>query len=319
MFYLGVDLGGTNIAVGLVDEKGNILHKDSVPTLVTRPASQVIDDMAALCKKVVADAGKSIEDIKAVGIGVPGLTIDETGLVIFATNLGWHNVQIGTQLSKALNKPVHMDNDANVAALGEVVAGGMKGARNAVFLTLGTGVGGGIVLDGKIFGGTHHVGGEVGHMITLMGGEPCTCGNRGCWERYASATALIREGRKAAQSNPDSLIYQKVAGDLDKISAKTVIDAAREEDPDAMAIYHNYIEALALGIVSLINLLDPEMVAIGGGVAAAGDFLLEPLKASVASHVFYKDAPYAQIVRATLGNDAGIIGAAIDAMNKENA
>ncbi|MDD4796393.1 MAG: ROK family protein [Eubacteriales bacterium] len=319
MFYLGVDLGGTNIAIGLVDEQGNILHKDSVPTLSARPPAEVVDDMAALCRKVTADAGKSMDDIAAVGIGVPGLTIDETGVVVFATNLGWHDVHMGTQLGRALNKPVHMDNDANVAALGEVVAGGMRGAKNAIFLTLGTGVGGGIVLDGKIFSGTHHVGGEVGHMITVINGEPCTCGNRGCWERYTSATALIREGKKAAQRNPQSLINKKVAGDLDKISARTVIDAAREEDADAVQIYRDYIEALALGIINLINLLDPEMVAVGGGVAAAGDFLLEPLKACVASHVFYKDAPHAEIVLAVLGNDAGIIGAAVDAMNKENA
>ncbi|MDD3164601.1 MAG: ROK family protein [Oscillospiraceae bacterium] len=319
MYYLGVDLGGTNIAVGLVSEAGVIEHKGSVPTLSQRPSAEVIADMAGLCKKVVADAGKTMDDIAAVGIAVPGLSIDETGEVVFATNLGWHHVQIGQAMSKELGKPVHMDNDANVAALGEVVAGGMKGAKNAIFLTLGTGVGGGIVLDGKIFGGAHHVGGEVGHMIVKLGGEQCTCGNKGCWERYTSATALIREGRKAAEAHPESLIAKKVNGNLDAISAKTVIDAARENDPEACRIYKDYIEAMALGIVSLINLFDPETIAIGGGVAAAGDFLLEPLRACVAEHVFYKDEKYASIVRATLGNDAGIIGAAIDARNKELA
>ncbi len=311
MIYIGVDLGGTNIAVGLVDENGKILLKGSTPTLVERGPEPIIRDMGKLSLELLEKGGYSVDDVAAIGVGVPGVTNPETGIISFCTNLGWHNVPLVEILSQVIDKPIYVENDATVAALAESVAGVSKGVKNSIFLTLGTGVGGGIIIDGKIYSGTHHVGSELGHMTVNVEGRPCTCGGIGCWEQYSSATALIRMGREAAEEAPDCLIAKMVGGDLDKIEAKTVIDAAREKDPVAVKVYDKYIYYLAMGIVALINAFDPEVFAIGGGVSKAGDFLIEPLREKVKEYVFYKDLPYGRIELAALGNDAGIIGAAM--------
>jgi glucokinase len=311
MNYLGIDLGGTNIAVGVVNGEGKILGRGTLPTGVGRPAEVIFADMARACLLALESAGMTLGDIEAVGIGSPGLINNEEGEIVFANNLYWHNVRFREELQKHIDKPVYADNDANVAALAECAAGGMKGARNAILLTLGTGVGGGIILDGKVFGGYHHGGAELGHICLILDGEPCTCGNRGCVERYTSATALIREGRLAAQSNPQGLIYKQCGGDLEKITARDVIDSAREGDEDALRIFDDYINALSMTIISIINIFDPQAIALGGGVAAASDFLMEPLRKSVAERLFYKSLPPAKLVFAELGNDAGIIGAAM--------
>lgn len=311
MVYVGIDLGGTNIAVGLVDEAGKILHKDSVPTLLERGYEPIAKDMANLSLKVIKDAGYSVDDVKAIGVGVPGITDPKTGVVVFCTNLRWHNVPLRDIIQSIIDKPVFIDNDATVAGLAESVAGISAGKANSVFLTLGTGVGGGVVINNKIYSGSHGVGSELGHMTVQCEGLPCTCGSVGCWEQYSSATALIRQGRAAAEKNPDCLIATAVGGDLSKIEARTVIDAAREGDAVAVEVYDRYIYYLAIGIVAIINAFDPEIIALGGGVSKAGDFLLEPLRKKVSEYVFYKDLPYASIEIATLGSDAGIIGAAM--------
>jgi len=310
--YIGVDIGGTNIAVGLVDKEGKIIHKGEVPTGVGRPFEEIMKDIADLIKRVIEESDYKEEDVKAIGIGSPGLPDDEKGTIVFANNLHWHNVPVRAELEKYFDLPIRIENDGNTAGLAEAVAGACKGVENSITLTLGTGIGAGIVINGKPYSGTHSIGAELGHMIVQVdNGIPCTCGNSGCWERYASATALIREGKKAAQDNPDSLIYKSVDGDLDKITAKTVIDAAKEGDATALELFDKYVYYLAMGIITIINSFDPAIIAIGGGVAKAGDFLMDALKKKVAEHIFYKDVPYAQITRAVLGNDAGIIGAAM--------
>ena len=252
-----------------------------------------------------------MDDVKAIGVGVPGLADPKTGVVIFCTNLRWHMVPLREIMQKIIDKPIFIDNDATVAGLAESVAGVSAGIANSVFLTLGTGVGGGIVINHKIYSGAHGVGSELGHMTVQCEGRKCTCGSVGCWEQYSSATALIRQGREAVEGHPESLILKKVNGDASKIEARTIIDAAREGDPIACQVYDKYIYYLAIGIVAIINAFDPEVIVLGGGVSKAGDFLLEPLRKKVAEYVFYKDLPYAEIKIATLGNDAGIIGAAM--------
>lgn len=312
MYYLGVDLGGTNIAIGLVDEEGKILHQNSCPTGVNRPFGKIMADMGALAHQVVAEAGHSMDEVAAVGIGAPGASDNKAGTVIFANNLNWRNVPVRAELGKHVNLPIFVDNDANVAALAELYAGVAKGKDSIILITLGTGVGGGIVLNQRVWGGRHNVGAEIGHMIVeTEHGEPCSCGNDGCFERYTSATALIREGRKAVVENPASLIYSMTGGDMDKVTAKVVLDAARAGDFIGERIFQKYIHYLALGIVSLINTLDPDVIALGGGVSKAGDFLLDALIPEVEKHIFYKDLPWADILLSTLGNDAGIIGAAM--------
>ena len=309
--YIGIDLGGTNIGAGIVDENGKILLQDEVPTGASRPFQEVIKDMAGLVEAIIEQGGYTVSDIESIGIGSPGSMDREQGKVVFANNLGWRHVPVREELQKYIDLPVYLENDANVAGLAESVAGACQGVDNSVTITLGTGVGSGIIIDGKPYSGSHGVGAELGHIIVHAGGRQCNCGNRGCLEEYASASALIREGRKVAKENPDSLIAKSADGDLDKVNAKVVIDAAKAGDTKALEVFDNYIYYLTMGIITTINMLDPSIIAIGGGVSKAGDFLLDAIRKSVDEHIFYKDKPYAKIYLSELGNDAGIIGAAM--------
>ncbi len=311
MYYVGIDLGGTGIKAGLVDENGKILCKVGCPTLVERGPRPIVDDMARLVLEAAEKGGVHMDEVKAVGIGLPGIQDPRTGHVPFCTNLYWHEVPVIEWMRETIDKPIFIGNDATVAGLAESVAGVSAGIKNSVFITLGTGVGGGIVLDGKVYSGAHGVGSELGHMITVVDGEPCTCGNRGCWERYASATALIRMGRQAVKERPDSLILRLAEGDEEKITAKTVIDAAKAGDEAACKVFDTYVYHLCVGLVGIINFIDPEVIVLGGGVSHAGAFLLDAVRAKLPSMVFYKTMPYARVELATLGNDAGIIGAAM--------
>ena len=311
MLYIGIDVGGTSVKAGVVDENGKILCKASCPTLVERGHEAVIHDIAQLAIRVVKESGHSMDEIHSIGIGIPGMHDNRTKRVPFCTNLAWHDVPLIELMNREIDKPIFVNNDATVAGLAESVAGISAGTKSSVFVTLGTGVGGGVVLDGKVFMGEHGVATEIGHMITVAGGELCTCGNRGCWERYASATAIIREGRKFAAAHPESALYKAVGGDLEKIEARTVIDLAKAGDPDCTQLFDNYIYHLTVGIVNLINMYDPEIIALGGGVSHAGEFLLDKVNALLPEMIFFKSMPHAEIKLAQLGNDAGIIGAAM--------
>ena len=311
MYYIGLDVGGTTFKAGVVTEDGRIVHKDAMPTGIERPYQEIIADMAALCKKVAEDAGIPMSEIKSIGVGVPGLFDNKTGMIPFCTNLGWHDIPFVAEMKKHLDTPVYGDNDATVAGLAESVAGVSAGIRDCVFLTLGTGVGGGIIIDGKPYSGAHGCGSEIGHMMIKMGGELCTCGNYGCFERYASATAIIREARKAMAEHPESSMLAACGGDPEKLNAKIVIDAAKAGDETAKTVFGGYVHALAVGIINIINMIDPEVIVLGGGVSAAGEFLLDAVREAVKPMVFFKTMPYARIELAQLGNDAGIIGAAM--------
>ena len=311
MLYIGIDVGGTTIKAGIVDETGKILYKSSCPTDINRGHEAMIHDMAQLSLHVLDESGHTLDEVYSVGIGIPGMQDPRTGRVPFCTNLKWHDVPLVELMQREIPKPVYVSNDATVAGLAESVAGVSAGTKNSVFITLGTGVGGGVVLDGKVFLGPHGIATEVGHMITVAGGEQCTCGNRGCWERYASATALIREGRQLAGRNPQSALSKAVDGKLDAITARTVIDLAKAGDPDCSALFDNYVYHLTVGLVNMINLYDPEIIALGGGVSNAGAFLLDKVNALLPEMVFFKSMPRAEVVLAKLGNDAGIIGAAM--------
>lgn len=315
-FFLGIDLGGTNIKAGLCTLDGNILKKQSVKTGKERPYGEILSDMAELCRQVCQSAGQDFADLKAIGVGSPGTVDSETGNIFYANNLRWHNVPVGTVLSETLGKPVFVTNDANAAALGEARYGAGKGFKSSALLTLGTGVGGGIVLDNKLFEGFRSAGAEVGHMVIRMDGEPCTCGLNGCLEAYASATALIRDTRRAMEKHPESAMW-KTAPDLSLVDGRTAFAVSREGDPAALEVVRNYIHALAIGIISLANLLRPEAVIIGGGVCAEGDYLLDPLKKEVFAGI-YGGMGYAplKILRAERGNDAGLLGAAAYAADR---
>jgi glucokinase len=296
--YLGIDLGGTNIAVGVVNEAGRILHKGETPTLPSRPWQAVAEDMARLCLRVLGEAGFALDDLAAIGMGVPGIAVE--GVIPFCTNLGWHEVPMAAAFRQWIDKPLYIDNDANVAGYAEAVSGVSASAHSSVFLTLGTGVGGSIILNGKPYSGFHGVGGELGHLTLVADGEMCTCGKRGCLERYCSATALIRMGVEA-----------HIGRDPARVTAKLVIDAAKAGNPVAQAVFDKYIHYLALGINTIVSFIDPEIIVLGGGVSHAGAFLLDAVRAALPKYIFFKTLPFARLELATLGNDAGIIGAAM--------
>ena len=311
MVYIGFDVGGTGVQVGVVNEKGEILCKGNMVTRTDIPVADQIKAMADCALETLGRSGYGLNDVKSLGAGLPGVVDPRTGHVAFCPNLGWKDVDFAGEMRKHIDKPVYMDNDATVAGLAENVAGVSAGAHSSVFLTLGTGVGGGIVIGGKVWSGFHGVGSEIGHMSIEMDGNPCNCGNRGCLERYCSATAIILAARAAVNQYQDSAIMVKCEGDPMKINAKIVFDAAKENDPTAVKLFRRYVFALAQGIVSIINFLDPEVIALGGGVSKAGDFLLDAVRTEVAKMVMYKTMPYARIELAKLGPDAGIIGAAM--------
>lgn len=311
MYYIGIDLGGTGIKAGVVDENGKIIHKDSVPTQSERHYSEIMKDMAMLSLKVVKDAGLDISDIKSIGIGSPGTPDCKEGVLIYANNLKFRNVPVRTEIQKYIDLPVYLDNDANCAALAESVAGAAKGTDHSITITLGTGVGSGVVINRKIYSGFNYAAAELGHNVIVADGELCTCGRRGCWEAYASATALIKQTQIAANRHPDSLVNKLVDGDASKIDAKTAFDAAKQGDEAGKNIVDQYIKYLAAGLVNVINAFQPQVVVVGGGVCKEGDYLLNPVREILAKENYSKEGPHTQLKVAQMGNDAGIVGAAM--------
>ena len=310
MVRAGIDVGGTGIKVGLIDEKHQIVGEGTIHTFTDIPFEDQVQHMAQCVLDTAAAAGLGPKDIEMVGVGIPGIA-NSAGEVIKCTNMGWFHVPFRSVFQRFLNVPVHIDNDANVAALAESVAGVSKGTSSSVFITIGTGIGSGIIIGGRIWNGFHGIGGELGHVILDLNGVPCTCGNRGCLERYCSATALIRMGREAVEAHPESMILQMAGGDPANIEARTVIDSARQNDPTAVQVYGEYIDYLSQAIASVVNLLDPEVIVIGGGVSKAGDFLLDPLHREYPKYVIFNDQPMPEIKLAVLGAKAGMIGAAM--------
>lgn len=311
MYNIGVDLGGTNIACAVVDEKGKIIKKSSRPTLADRANEVIIADMADLCKELIAECGLEAKDIHSVGVGSPGIADGKKGIIIYNNNLGFENVNVKEELKKHLDIEVYVDNDANAAAFGEYEFGIGKKYKDIVAITLGTGIGGGVVLDGKIMSGSFGGGAELGHIVINMDGYQCTCGRVGCWEMYSSGTALIRDAMQSARDNINSALYKAVDGDLSKMNAKIPFDLAAEGDVFAKAIIDEYINNLAKGLANVVNIFQPEVIVLGGGISAQGEVLLKPLREKIAAVTYGGPEMFrTKLEIATLGNDAGIIGAA---------
>ncbi|MDE5946288.1 MAG: ROK family protein [Oscillospiraceae bacterium] len=309
-YYVGIDLGGTNIVAGVVDENYNIVATAKTKTNCPRPEKEIADDMAKMALNAIKNAKLTIDDIEWIGVGSPGIANSETGILEYSNNLGFNNTPIVKYIQETINKPVFIENDANAAAYGEYVAGAAKGSKNAVCITLGTGVGSGIIIDGKIYAGSNFAGGEIGHTVIEVDGAQCSCGRKGCFEAYSSATGLIRMTKEAIAENPDC-IMAKMAEEKGKVTARTSFDSMRKGDKVAKAVVDKYIKYLAAGITNVINTFQPDILCIGGGVCNEGDPLLLPVKELVKQEVYTKNSPKnTEIVIAKLGNDAGIIGAA---------
>ena len=316
MYTIGIDLGGTNIAAGIVDENYNIIVKDSVPTNAKRPADEITADIAALCKKLVADANLSLSDIAFAGMATPGTANRDSGVIEYANNLPFFMYPMCEKLGAMLDgTKVYIENDANAAAKAEAMAGVAKDAKYSVMITLGTGVGGGIVLDGQVYSGFNFAGAELGHIVIEKDGRPCSCGRKGCWEAYSSATGLINMTRdkleECRKTGRATIMEKMISGDLDHISGKTSFSAAKQGDEAGAEVVNEYIDYLACGLANIINIFQPDVLSIGGGICREGDYLLNPLNERVFKEVYTKDRePKTKLMIAALGNDAGIIGAA---------
>lgn len=312
MYYLGIDLGGTNIAIGLVDEQGCIVHQGNTPTGRERSATVILEEMARLALAVAKEAGIKLNQINSVGVGSPGAPDVQNGVILYNNNLGFRNVPVRTELQKFIPLPIYVDNDANCAALAEGLLGAAGGVRHSVTVTLGTGIGGGVIIDHNIYSGFNNAGAELGHMVIAAGGKSCTCGRKGCWEAYASARGLIEAAQAAAAEVPASLLFTLVDGDLRKITAQTPFDAAQAGDQVAAAVVDEYLDYLAIGIGNIINIFQPEVIVLGGGVSKQGMALLEPLEERVKREQYgLEGVPAAKLKLAILGNEAGIVGAAL--------
>ncbi len=317
MYYLGIDLGGTNIAVGVVDESYKIIKKKSTPTLPNRDGKLIIQDMARVCKEVVYECGLTIDDIEYAGIATPGTANPEKGVVEYANNLPFVNFPIADLLKEYLGvKKVYIENDANAAAKAEALAGAAKGAKYSVMITLGTGLGGGIVLDGKVYSGFNFAGAELGHIVIEKDGKQCSCGRRGCWEAYSSATGLTNMTKehvlKARAEGRKTLIDEMLGGNLDNANARVAFAAMKQGDEVGKEIVDRYISYLACGIANTINIFQPNVLSIGGGVCNEKDYLLKPLLKAVFDETYSKEGtPRTEIKIAEMGNDAGIVGAAV--------
>ena len=312
MYRIGIDLGGTNVAFGLTQEDGTLIRKSSVPTKRELSADDLAAFMAQTVLAWLREIGIDESEILSIGMGCPGACDAQNGILLKTTNLPFRNTNIREIFGRYTKIPLYLGNDADCAALGEVTCGHAKGYRNSITVTLGTGVGGGVILDGKIYSGFNGGGGELGHMVIRTGGEPCNCGRHGCFEAYASATAVIRDTVRAAKAHPESAIVRLCGGDLSRIDAKTAFDAMREGDPVGTEIVQRFIENLGEGIINFINIFQPEIILIGGGISKEGEFLLKPLREYVYRYAYGADfLPRTKIEKAQLGNDAGIIGAAM--------
>lgn len=309
MYYIGVDIGGTGVQAGVVDGNGQILFRKECPTDVLNGFEKIMEDINQLVRTMLEENGVRISEIKSIGFGVPSF-INKKGQVT-CVNLGWKEEDfINTLKSKFPETNVYAENDATVAALAEAKAGSMKGCDVGVMYTLGTGVGGGIIINGKVFNGAHNMGSEIGHVIVDTNYFDCNCGNNGCLETFCSATAIIKYAKKLIEEGNDSKILELANNNIDSINAKNVFDAYRLNDKVAIETINRFKEYLAKAIAGMINTLDPEVISLGGGVSRAGDIILDGLDELVRKYIIYKNEDFADIVIATLGADAGIVGAA---------
>lgn len=310
MYNIGIDLGGTNIKVGVVDENYNIVGRSNIKTNLPRPAEEIVDSIVEGVKLACDDAKIAVSDVNSIGIGTPGTANRNTGVVLYSCNLGFNNFELGGMLSKKLGTEVFVENDANAAAFGEVVNGAGKGYKDVVVITLGTGVGGGIIIGGKIYTGFNFCGAELGHTVIEYNGRQCGCGRKGCFEAYSSATALINFTKEAMEADKSTKMWE-IAGSLDEVDGKTAFDGFRAGDKTATEVVDKYINYLGCGLTNVVNIFQPEVLLIGGGICKEGENLTKPLLEYIAKESYCIDPNCStKLDIAKLGNDAGIIGAA---------
>lgn len=317
MYLVGIDVGGMSIKGGLVTQEGKIVERAVIETKKEYTKEHSIsEDIDKVVKLLMKQHNISEDELLGIGIGQPGSIDSNRGVIRYWNNVPMENVPVVEELQKIYNLPIYIDNDANCAALGEYTFGAGKGYKDLLFITLGTGVGSGIIINGKIYGGRAGAGAEAGHMVIVINGEPCNCGRKGCWEAYASATALIKQTTEAMEKDPTSLMHE-VAKEEGKISGKTAFVAAKKGDKSGQAVVDQYIAYIAEGLINLANIFRPEVILIGGGISKEKDNLTNPLQKYVNDNCFgSKFNPKVIVKTASLENDAGLLGAAALIINK---
>ena len=310
MYYIGIDLGGTNIVASVVDEQYRMLSKVKCKTNLPRSAENICDDMARLCYQAIEESGVSLREVESMGIGTPGHIDPLQKIIEFSCNFDFHQVRLADLMAERISLPVYLENDANAAALGELLAGAGKGAGSMVMITLGTGVGGGVIFHNQIYSGFNYCGGELGHTVIEQNGWDCNCGRKGCFEAYSSATGLIRMTKEAMDAHPETVLHD-VVKQTGELNAKTAFDAMRMGDMVAKEVVDTYIRYLGCGLTNMVNVFQPEILCLGGGVSNEGDTLLQPLQKIIDAEDYARGtAKRTKLAIAQLGNDAGIIGAA---------
>lgn len=308
---LGIDIGGMSVKFGIVDGDNKIVARHVIETNTNIEGTQFVAEMIEATKAVVLENGYEISDIKSIGIGCPGVINAKDGIVVYASNLTWDGVKVVEPFLQEFQVPVALANDADAAALGEAMAGAANGAKNAALLTLGTGVGSGVIIDGKILSGPLNGGCEMGHITIETDGVLCGCGNRGCLETCASATALMRMGREAAIANPDSMLAKEAKGDVESIKGKLIFDCKEAGDAVAAEVVDEYLNYVTIGVATVVNIFRPEVVILGGGVSAQKEKVTDEIEKRLEKRAFGTGVcQHAKVVTSVLGNDAGIIGAA---------
>ena len=316
-YYVGIDFGGMSAKAGLFDKNSKMLAKDTVKTSKDDNYVTTVAKMAQLVKKLCEENDVPIKSVRRIGLASPGVIDSKEGVVVRWGNYNWSDKPLARDMSEAAGAEVRVVNDANAAAYGEAIYGAAKAYKNSIFITLGTGIGSGIIIDGKLFEGVRGAGAEAGHMVIQVGGVPCGCGRKGCFEQYASASALIRDTKRAMFENKESIMWQMTGGDPENVDGKTAFVASREGDAAAQTVVKNYIVYLGEGILNLVSIFRPEAVILGGGVCNEGEYLLAPLRKYVAERLYVGcDKVPLTLNRAALGNDAGIYGALAFAMEK---
>lgn len=308
-YYIGIDIGGMSIKGGLCSKNGEILSKATVKTNKYDFNYSISEDIKIVIDKLLSDYGVSIEDIEGIGIGSPGSIDSKHGIIRYSNNIAMTNVPVIDELKQWYNVPMFINNDANCAALGETKFGSGKGCDDVIFITLGTGVGSGIIIDGKLFEGKDCAGAEAGHTVIISGGNQCNCGRHGCWETYASAAALINQTRESMAHNPDSLMH-KIADAEGEINGKVAFTGAKQGDKAAISVINQYIDYISEGLINLANIFRPEIIIIGGGISYEGAFLTDRLNELMSTLTYGSEYnPKVTVKTAELANDAGILGA----------
>lgn len=309
-YVIGLELGVRNIVVGVVDKYGKLLRKETMPTMDCC-YEDIFTEISELIKQVLADENIDIKSVKSIGVGCPGIPNKNDGTIKRKKASCLINIPVRAELQKHFNLPVHVDNDGNCAALAESITGAAEDIAHSVLIRPGNGIGGGIIINNRIYSGFNYTGAELGHMCIAMNGEECTCGRKGCWDSYASVSALIRQTKQAATEHPESLINTITGGNPEAIGVFTAFEAAKQGDPAAKEVCKNYLIYLAEGITNLVNILMPNAVIIGGELAKLGEGLLKPLREIVLSNVYTQEAEMPQFKTAELGSAAVVIGAAM--------